>query len=437
MTTFPVAAYCFASTQTDAYPLASVVAGRRSITNPGSLIGATNTKPFVLKYTVWPDIGWRFPSRSWTVSGGLKVESTVSDRPAPDTIFRPARGPLVSPQAARPNARLRMKAPRPTRGLATTMGVLRDRRNSRALPLAIEDRSLGVAPVQRPHTSHRRRFLLRRRLRRHRRRVGGHLPEQRPVALPRVENHARLRATGLRIVLAQQLEHDLLVRRLERSYGDHVGVTAGRKRFGIVEHVSRAVRHPRGEVAPHGPEHDHDAGRHVFATVGASTFDHRGRPGVAHGEPVPRPPRGEQRSGGRPVQRGVTQEDVLVGATRGCRLAERPDHDLAAREPLADVVVRFPLELEVHPREGERSETLPRGPAEAEANRSLGQADVAEPLGDPAGDARAHRQVVIADVVHARERAAGVEPRRERVENLVVQRLHSGTVVARRRAAPR
>src|SRR5438132_11999649 len=132
MTTSPAAAYGFASTQTDASPLASVITGRRSITNPGLSIWAANTKPFVLKYTVWPDIGWRSPSRSWTVSGGLKVERTVSDTPAPDTIFRPARGPLVSPHAARPNARLRMRAPRPRRGLATTMEVLRDGRNSRA-----------------------------------------------------------------------------------------------------------------------------------------------------------------------------------------------------------------------------------------------------------------------------------------------------------------
>src|SRR5256886_13734674 len=104
MTTFPVAAYCFASTQTDAYPLASVITGRRSITNPGSSIGATSTKPLVLKYTVWPDIGWRSPSRSWTVSGGLKVESTVSDRPAPDTDIMPTRWPLVAPPRASPDA---------------------------------------------------------------------------------------------------------------------------------------------------------------------------------------------------------------------------------------------------------------------------------------------------------------------------------------------
>src|SRR2546430_13612807 len=81
MTIFPVAAYCFASTQTDAYPLESVMTGRRSRTNSGSSIGATNTKPLVLKYTVWPDIGWRFPSRRATVIGGLKVGRTVSDTP--------------------------------------------------------------------------------------------------------------------------------------------------------------------------------------------------------------------------------------------------------------------------------------------------------------------------------------------------------------------
>src|SRR5437879_5890354 len=110
-----------------------------------------------------------------------------------------------------------------------------------------------------------------------RRRVGHHLAKQRSVAVPRVENHASLRAAGLRAVLAQQVEHDLLVRRLERSHGHHIGVTAGRERLGIVEYVRRAVRHPRGEVATNGSEHNHDAGRHVFATVRAGTFDHRGR----------------------------------------------------------------------------------------------------------------------------------------------------------------
>jgi len=79
--------------------LALVVAGRRLITNPGSSIGATNTNPFVLKYTVWPDIGWRLPSRSTTVSGGWKIEPTVSDALSPDTMVRPARGPFRLPHA--------------------------------------------------------------------------------------------------------------------------------------------------------------------------------------------------------------------------------------------------------------------------------------------------------------------------------------------------
>src|SRR5947207_1755185 len=99
MTTFPAPAAYFASTHTAAYPLASVVTGRWLITNPGSLSGATSNTELVLKYRVWPDIGWRFPSRSTTVRDGLKMEPTVSERPAPDTMFSPERGPLGLPHA--------------------------------------------------------------------------------------------------------------------------------------------------------------------------------------------------------------------------------------------------------------------------------------------------------------------------------------------------
>src|SRR5213594_434422 len=44
------------------------------------------------------------------------------------------------------------------------------------------------------------------------------------------------------------------------------------------------------------------------------------------------------------------------------------DRDVAAREPLADVVVRFAFELELHARQGERREALARAAAEAQAH---------------------------------------------------------------------
>src|SRR5205823_2311570 len=133
---------------------------------------------------------------------------------------------------------------------------------------------------------------------------------------------------------------------------------------------------------------------------------------------------------GRPVQRRVAQQHVLIRAAGGCRLAERADHDLAAREPFADVVVRFTLELEVHSRKGECPEALARASVEPQADRSGRQAGVADPLGDPPGDARAHREVMVADIVDARERSARVEPRRERVEYLVVEGLDARAVIA-------
>ncbi len=169
-------------------------------------------------------------------------------------------------------------------------------------------------------------------------------------------------------MLAKQIEEPVLVERLEQSHGHHVRVAPGRERLGLVQHVGHAVRHPRGEVTPHRPEHDHDARRHVLATVGAGAFDHGDRSGVTHGESVSRTPGGEKPPGGRPVQRRVAQQHVLIRAAGGCRLAERADHDLAAGEPLTDVVVCVTLELEVHPREGEGAEALPRAAAEPQAD---------------------------------------------------------------------
>ena len=118
------------------------------------------------------------------------------------------------------------------------------------------------------------------------------------------------------------------------------------------------------------------------------------------------------------------------------RLAERPDHDLAPRQALAHVVVRLPFELEVHRRDGERTEALAGAAAEAQPHVPDGEG-VAAAIHDASGDARADGQVVVADVVHAGERPAAVEARLEHAQDFLVERLDPGAIVPRHGAPPR
>ena len=113
------------------------------------------------------------------------------------------------------------------------------------------------------------------------------------------------------------------------------------------------------------------------------------------------------------------------------------DRDLAARQALADVVVGLALQLEVHAPGEEGAEALPGAAREPEPHPSLGQAGVAEAARDLAGDATAHREVMVADRVVAGERQSALEVRRQFLDDLAVERDQSRPVVARLRVLPR
>src|SRR2546423_3757243 len=102
---------------------------------------------------------------------------------------------------------------------------------------------------------------------------------------------------------------------------------------------------PAAKLRPTGPSTNH-AARHVLAAVGPGPLDHRDRAGVAHREPVSRAAGREQLAARGAVQHGVAQQDLLIGKTRVHALPERPDHELAARESLSDIIICLALELE-------------------------------------------------------------------------------------------
>ena len=80
------------------------------------------------------------------------------------------------------------------------------------------------------------------------------------------------------------------------------------------------------------------------------------RAAVAHREALAGPAAGEQAAAGGAVEDRVAQDDVLVGGEAG--LGGWHDVDLAAAEPLGDVVVRLALQDQPHAVGGPGTEAL-------------------------------------------------------------------------------
>ena len=142
-------------------------------------------------------------------------------------------------------------------------------------------------------------------------------------------------------------------------------------------------------------------------------FDDRDRPRIPDREPVARLTGRVQLAGGRAVQDRVADDQVLVRRVGVRGPTERPDDELTAAQPLAHVVVRLALELEVHAASGERAEALSRAPRETEPYRPGGEPGVAVALRDHPGHSRADRQVMVVDRVVAREGQSALQVRLE------------------------
>ena len=164
-------------------------------------------------------------------------------------------------------------------------------------------------------------------------------------------------AAGVCDVPSNQIADELDVfDRVERLEIHHLTVAARANVPRDVEHVGDAAGHARGEI-PAGPaEHDDAAAGHVLAAVIADALDNGERAAVAHGEPLARDAAEVRFAARRAVQRDVADDDVVLGNER--RLPRREHDDLAAREPLADVIVRVAFELERDASRNEGAEAL-------------------------------------------------------------------------------
>ncbi len=191
--------------------------------------------------------------------------------------------------------------------------------------------------------------------------------------------------------LAQPLDV-VVVERLER---DHLVVDERREHAFDVVDVRDATRHARAEVAPGRAEHDDTAAGHVLAAVVADTLDDGGGTGVAHAEALADDAADVRLARRRAVQHHVPGDDVLLGRER--RVAIGAQHEVAAREPLADVVVGVALEPQRDAVRHEGAEALPGRAAQLHVDGVVGQAHAAVALRDLGAEQRADGAVHVAD----------------------------------------
>ena len=129
---------------------------------------------------------------------------------------------------------------------------------------------------------------------------------------------------------------------------------------------------PAATLRPVCTEHDGDPAGHVLAAVVAEPLDDRRRAGVADAEPLPDLAADEELTRRRAVRDDVAGDDVVLGDERACAVG--PDHDPAAGEALAEVVVGVALQPQGDAGRQERAEALPRRTRERDVDRAVGQA---------------------------------------------------------------
>ena len=235
-----------------------------------------------------------------------------------------------------------------------------------------------------------------------------HLGEPRRRCGPVLEQRAADGGAGvLHVPLDEHLQQvDVLA--VERLEVDHLGVDP---LLVQVEDVRRAAAHAGREVAADATEHDHLPARHVLAAVVADALDDGGGAAVADREPLPHQTPHEDLAVGGAVEQHVAGDDVALRHQR--RVRRRADRDPAARQALAEVVVRVADQPQGDAARQERAERLAGRAGQRDVDRAVGQPGATVPPGDLGTEHRADGAVHVAHrelEPHRLRRARGRRP---------------------------
>src|SRR5579859_4532110 len=192
---------------------------------------------------------------------------------------------------------------------------------------------------------------------------GHHFDELGSVVLPISKNCRRPRASGIGLVTLNHFP-DLLnfIGPLQLLEPDHLQIALARKLTSFVEHISNATGHPGSEIPPGSSKDDHTSACHVLATVVANGFNDRGHPAIPHAEAFAGHAADIGFPAGRPVERDIAYDDIVLRDKRG--KFRRINDDFTARETFADVIVGVALQEESHAFGHERAKALPRASCE-------------------------------------------------------------------------
>ena len=168
---------------------------------------------------------------------------------------------------------------------------------------------------------------------------------------------------------------------------DHRHIAATLKRPVFVQHIGNAARHARREIAARLADDDDNAAGHIFAAMVAGAFDHRDRARVADREALAGDTTEIALAADRAIEHRIAHDDrVFRHDLRG--LPGRVDHELAARQALADIIIGLAFELERHAMGDPGAEALARRALQLDVDRVVGKPGMAVLLRD---HARQHR----------------------------------------------
>src|SRR6185369_3491774 len=185
---------------------------------------------------------------------------------------------------------------------------------------------------------------------------------------PVAEDARRVGRSGVLEVALDQVAHERDVLRLiETLEIDHAEVTPALEVTVQIENVRDAPRHAGREVPAGASQDDDPTAGHVLAGMIADALHDRVDSAVTHAEALAGNAAHVGLAARRAVERDVADDDVLLGHEYA--RAGRIDRELAAREPLAPVVVGVTLEGERDTSRHERTEALARGSGEVDADR--------------------------------------------------------------------